>query len=1312
MFGGLELKGSKEKTEVVKENQFSSPKAADVSSGFSFLTNITNAASSSSTITKQPSSSQTPSSFSFLSSSEVQAISSPEIKEDTGNNNEVVGNNEGTPSATASGFSFLGGLNSSDSTETPIKSLEVSLDTSCGGGVGSSVSIFSMLATSISNVAPSLSPTSSKDEKPAAVINSTNQSSKLAWVDRTSAIGSSSSKTAASTKPPIVPSISSKSTNPTQPVGSGMIFGGAAKPRSSVIKKRRVKRVGLMAKQQQQSQVSSLPPPSVFEDERIKKDTTASTTSGEANDESQKKERESEPVEKELYRENLRRQAGIVSSKAERFMQEKKDEKVIHATANAYTGRYGANTGRMIIEDYGGGSRSGVDDDVEVSSSLEEDETYIQAKAAAEEALSMNGRGKSSSPAPSMGSNGSNKITGLLGGWLKRPQQRSSPTTIPNEIVSGGEDEEEEESPVKLAKAKVAPKTAVITVKRRGIKFAQDRVQDSQIKEDHEDTNPQRRLEELREQQDRKESHRLQKEEEERRSKKDKEEVWERKEEPAECLSSLLQIFSTKCENVTETIGEMRQERKGLLLQRSMAEKKECLAAQQIVQAELQQTNAAEMEDFDLADQLATAIDRHVKEKEKQTWLLEDIEVRLDNLDSRRLDSLKEISDCFVDVQRDLRCFLKLHENRAGIDGADTNSEIMERFEETSKYLSAEKERLAIDLKNIERDEGFVNEERTELEATISDDTTDFEKLRNEADLKLKNINDEIDELRKQLAAKLSEADKVRKEYTIHATAISHVRSKFTRQLTRLSRKENAIKESRSEWEAEQCSYENVKDAHEKGVATHSKAMVKHDKLLAKIMSEIDIAERLSKIITKEVVFDSGPSEVMGDNEDDLLVLRSEVVKCEAVVDDAKQILMTAKKDIETLHEEIWTIETRLPVLEEEKKASAAKRDFKAAGKASKEIKEGNARKESCKEQLDGEATKKENSAQEELEHCIKMLEESKSNAYEKEKESALMKMEMLVKKINRINHIKRKIYDGFDPNMVNKEEGYESVSVMGNSVLDGEIYALKHEGEELGAKFGSWETLFLNLYGREENELDYDVDEEDKADEVKEKEKSAVAVKNQDDVFVGCEKRKNKEENAEDVVLQKEECCNEQDNRHQAVERFQEITRELQKVEEKVEIALGKEDYDEAAVLDEKLQGLKIELESIILTEKELSLIFDGSEVSQSVEINDSSSGLDKSKAVEKAEHQDIVRDGDEGESSLPDEGTTHVAILERCLENKHAPDEENKNSTPEENAGHSSKSTERSYDIVDNNVNKQEEDLSDTKNEKSVDVLTDVST
>jgi hypothetical protein len=95
--------------------------------------------------------------------------------------------------------------------------------------------------------------------------------------------------------------------------------------------------------------------------------------------------------------------------------------------------------------------------------------------------------------------------------------------------------------------------------------------------------------------------------------------------------------------------------------------------------------------------------------------------------------------------------------------------------------------------------------------------------------------------------------------------------------------------------------------------------------------------------------------------------LQADVVKCKAAVSKAKILLKAATAGIHNLEREHGHLISNIPDLEAQKKVAATKLDFKAASKASKEIKDAAAHLKKCKEELVGEAANHKIAAEGEL---------------------------------------------------------------------------------------------------------------------------------------------------------------------------------------------------------------------------------------------------------------------------------------------------------------------------------------------------------
>ena len=503
--------------------------------------------------------------------------------------------------------------------------------------------------------------------------------------------------------------------------------------------------------------------------------------------------------------------------------------------------------------------------------------------------------------------------------------------------------------------------------------------------------------------------------------------------------------------------------------------------------------------------------------------------------------------------------------------------QVNDKFQTTSKRLAAEEERLGMDLKHLERDEGLVEEERKELEGTIQEQTSDMEKLRDQAKERLERVNEEIQDLRALLDAKENLAAELQSDFAAQETAISKIRSKFSRQLARLENKLTALKANRKEWESEKQHHDHLKSSHESAIKAHSEALTAHEEMMKIIQEEISTAEKVEEIIVSEIV-EAETREAADEASSEVRELQADVLKCEAAADEANQVLMAAKATVSNLRDELDQIEKQIPELEEQKKTAAASRDFKSAAKASKEIKEISARKERLREELDGEAVERQSAAEANFEEIVGELEAKKALAEAEEKEGASKKLANLGERISRMYAVKRQVCSG--------ENTVESVAA---SVLDSEIEALKARGGALGAKFGGWDEVLAEINSQiEAGNANAEVEAEASSgadsggdDEETPSPTTPVADKqdggsNDDDNGGNSEAR---QEDEGEVELSKEE----------AITAYVQAKADLATAEKDLEIAIEEENYDAAADLDDTINGIKVRMEKLGITEEDL---------------------------------------------------------------------------------------------------------------------------
>jgi len=585
---------------------------------------------------------------------------------------------------------------------------------------------------------------------------------------------------------------------------------------------------------------------------------------------------------------------------------------------------------------------------------------------------------------------------------------------------------------------------------------------------------------------------------------------------PKEKMQAALDHFADVTRRSTDYVTQLRAKRAELVKERMEAEKTKRFAAQQISYAETQQTQAAEDEDFEAADRLASDIERHTLEKNKQTEIVKSIDDAISQIEKQREAASKAVVACFSDINS------KLKELQAEVDNRKREDEVLNQFANTSKRLSSETERLGNDLKHIERDESVLADEQRELESQISEETKEFEEKRVQASEKLEVVDKEIEELRKKLAEAETKAAALNKEISSHNDSIRGVRTKYSRQIGRLEKKERSVKESRAEWQAEQESVEKAKAAHESVVAAHSEEMLTREKLIEEIKFEVSAAHDFEGIVSS--AFEA--TEFIGDDNQEF---DSDVLKYEAAVDEANNNVISAESKIQSLQDEISAFDVRVPILEAEKKVAAAKRDFKAAGKASKEIKDALARKEQCEAELSGEAMERKQAAKGELQKVTLLLEEKKSIAAEKGKEAGLKRMETLRERIASLQcFVKESGVDSGDSDSIN-------VACVGAFVIDSQISVLEAEGKALGEKYGGWASDAVEYSS---NAVGDAIDRDDAPSD------SVI-----DD----------------DTLLQ-----------------YATLTAEIEELEAKIEQAALDEDYDNATALEERAESLRSKINSL----------------------------------------------------------------------------------------------------------------------------------
>jgi hypothetical protein len=676
---------------------------------------------------------------------------------------------------------------------------------------------------------------------------------------------------------------------------------------------------------------------------------------------------------------------------------------------------------------------------------------------------------------------------------------------------------------------------------------------------------------------------------------------------PTDLFNDMLQEFREEVVKSMNEVTRLRQHRAGLLEERFVTNAKERLAVQQKKQAEAHQITAAENEDFDLADQMSATIDRYSREQAEYSAILENIGRAILELDRQKIQCVENVTNCFVNIRTKLNNFQKEQES------ADTKNatEALAKFKTTSKQLSIEQERLQNDLKHIERDAELIADERKELEKAISEQSGEFEKLRDQARSRLASVEDEIEELRRQLQLKQKEAAELRTEAAGHDESVLKVRVKFARQLTRLQKKEMTIKDNREEWEAEKRSFETNKQLHDDQVRDHSEAMLARDSLLDALGKEIELSDTFASIVAKEIGFDVNAGKDEPECDDEMAQMQANVVKCEAAVSDSRSALKAITSILKNLEDEVQGLEMQIPVLEDIKKRAAEKRDFKGASKASKEIKEATTRLAECKEELENEVVNRKATAESELAMLEEELEKARTIANEMERESGMAIMKRLADNIKRLMATKETVCS------TSKEL---SVSGVGAFVLEAQIKVLMMEGQAYGDKYGFWTEIISDIgLSPSDQPLVEDVPlaKSDTSEE------PAIHTSTDDDDHLAVV---DGDGTAESVAVTEGASLEEK------MKKFRAVSNRLKQCEDQLEASVANEDFEKAAELDEVLQQLLAEVQALNMTDEEMEAAltnsdYDVEQITDECEGQESTSLSTTEPLTEESKEKDAVK-------------------------------------------------------------------------------------
>lgn len=427
-----------------------------------------------------------------------------------------------------------------------------------------------------------------------------------------------------------------------------------------------------------------------------------------------------------------------------------------------------------------------------------------------------------------------------------------------------------------------------------------------------------------------------------------------------------------------------------------------------------EQERLAEAEEYELADELNSSVERLKQEMALRAAALRDLALEVDRAERemgvRRVERLRAAED----VARWLNAF-----ETAQRDALKTASrDATQRREAAVRRVEAEAERLSMERAHVERDAAHVAEEFDRMEKLIEAQTAGDAERRDELARDKAAKEAEIDELKMRLAAATAERDSINVELEETDAKISTARAKFERQLQRLEQRDAMVKASAADCDAELGALDKEKAAIETA-AVEAKSMAAQRSRVADAASvELDVARRLAAAAS---VWQQEPSQEQADDKDgenpadddasleaELQALRVTVAEAEETAHEATGNRRELESKRTALLAERASIDERIPQLEASKKAAASARQYKEAGALAKEVKMWATKREEVLSKLDGmseplaEASSK-------AEEATKTHETAKADLADRERDADVRRLRALRRKAKELKAIQNR---------------------------------------------------------------------------------------------------------------------------------------------------------------------------------------------------------------------------------------------------------------------------------------------------------------
>ncbi|RIA87906.1 hypothetical protein C1645_776240 [Glomus cerebriforme] len=403
---------------------------------------------------------------------------------------------------------------------------------------------------------------------------------------------------------------------------------------------------------------------------------------------------------------------------------------------------------------------------------------------------------------------------------------------------------------------------------------------------------------------------------------------------------------------------------------------------------ETDQTNALSSEDYARADKLTHEIQEIHHKINNLSGVLPGLDQTLNELREKQVGYLKSKAEICRSLEKELKTKKNEHIETLKTHNADMDSL---RTVET-KRINALREEIGTAESDIVFSKDIWSNTEAELNEKIEERCRDEKSERETLSKKRENIREEIEKLMLRIERLRAEEDNYSQQINEIDIKIENITNEYNPEKEELLKDKNELDNKERDIENKSRHVEEMENQLHSRLDYYKKQHELSQKELASLEKRVEEMGSMSKIHREEAneieklidhLRDRAQRDL--DCEKEISENRARMEECDVEVKKLTSKVMHDKQTYSNVQQDISTIDTQIPALEEQKKLAVAGRDFKSANRLANRIKDLQSTRDERTKFLETKCASLERD-QEDLKTARKKLEEYNSKFIEVEK--------------------------------------------------------------------------------------------------------------------------------------------------------------------------------------------------------------------------------------------------------------------------------------------------------------------------------------